>query len=183
MSKPEIRKTVVVLEETETDMGRAVSKRKAKVCVAAVIKNPLAGIYSDDLESIRELGKNISGQLAEKGVQILGIAPEQVESYGKGAIVGVDGEIEHSAALLHPRFGGPVRSAVFEGKDIIPGTKKVGGPGSSITMPVTNKNNIWEFDDMDAMEISIPDAPKADEIVVAVVLAIGGRPLCRTKPD
>ena len=183
MTEPDIRKIVVVLEETRKEMGREVDTRKAKVAVAAVIKNPLAGKYQEDLEEIKELGKNVSGILAKRGVEALGVNPGDVESYGKGAIVGVDGEIEHSAALLHPRFGAPVREAVVEGKDIIPGTKKVGGPGSSITMPLTNKNNIWDFDHMDSMEISIPDAPKADEIVVVVVLGIGGRPLNRTKPD
>ena len=104
-------------------------------------------------------------------------------SYGKAAIIGTDGEIEHTAAILHPRFGAPVRAAVGKGDDIIPGTKKVGGPGSVAVIPLTNKNSIWEFDDMDSTEITIPDAPHADEIVVIVALAIGGRPLARTKAD
>ena len=182
-SEPDIRKIVVLLEDTYKDMGISVDTRKAKVTVAAVILNPLAGQYSEDLEVIRELGKNISGILAEKGVEALGVKPEEVEAYGKGAIVGINGEIEHTAALLHPRFGTPVRNAVMEGKDIIPGTKKIAGPGASITMPLTHKNNIWSFDHMDSMELSIPDAPRPNEIVVAVVLGIGGRPLSRTQPD
>ena len=121
--------------------------------------------------------------LAEKAVYALGGLPEAVESYGKGAIVGTAGEIEHAAAIMHPRFWAPVRKAVGKGDDIIPSTKKIGGPGSTIVMPLTNKDNIWDFDHMDAAEISIPDAPKANEIVVAVVLGVGGRPLKRTKPD
>ena len=121
--------------------------------------------------------------LAEKAVDALGVLPEAVESYGKGAIVGTAGEIEHAAAIMHPRFGAPVRKAVGKGDDIIPSTKKIGGPGSTIVMPLTNKDNIWDFDHMDAAEISIPDAPKANEIVVAVVHGVGGRPLKRTKPD
>ena len=121
--------------------------------------------------------------LAEKAVYALGVLPEAVESYGKGAIVGTAGEIEHAAAIMHPRFGAPVRKAVGKGDDIIPSPKKIGGPGSTIVMPLTNKDNIWDFDHMDAAEISIPDAPKANEIVVAVVLGVGGRPLKRTKPD
>ncbi len=106
-----------------------------------------------------------------------------MESYGKGAIVGLDGEIEHAAALLHPRFGAPVRAAVGKGDDIIPSTKKVGGAGSSLLFPITNKNRIWDFDRMDAAEISIADAPRPDEILVALALAIGGRPLHRTQAD
>ncbi len=97
--------------------------------------------------------------------------------------MGVNGEIEHTAAILHPRFGAPVRAAVGKGDDIIPGTKKVGGPGSVAVIPLTNKNNIWEFDDMDSCEITIPDAPQADEIVVIVSLGVGGRPLARIQAD
>jgi hypothetical protein len=180
---PNIRKIVTLREETLQDSGRQIVGKKDKVTVAAVIKNPYAGRYVEDMEPLYDLGKNLSGQLAEKGVIALGVKPEEVTGYGKGAIVGVDGEIEHAAAIMHPRFGAPVRKAVGKGDDIIPSTKKVGAPGSTIVMPITNKDSIWVFDDMDAMEISIPDAPKADEIVVAVVLAIGGRPLARTKAD
>ncbi|NKB78038.1 MAG: amino acid synthesis family protein [Gammaproteobacteria bacterium] len=180
---PEIRKIVIQLEEIHQEMAQAVDKPTSKVTVAAVIKNPFSGKYVEDLNELKELGKHISSQLTERGVKALDIDPGDVESYGKGAIIGVDGEIEHAAALLHPRFGAPMRAAVVEGKDIIPSTKKIGGPGAVIVMPLTHKNSIWEFDHMDAAEITIPDAPKPDEIVVAIVLGVGGRPLARTKPD
>jgi len=185
---PNIRKIVVQLEEVLTEMDRPVGAtklkpRSAKVVVAAVVKNPFSGQYVEDLDALKELGKNISGQLTERGVKALEVEPGDVESYGKGAIIGVDGEIEHAAAVLHPRFGAPMRAAVVEGKDIIPSTKKIGGPGSVIVMPMTQKNSIWEFDHMDAAEITIADAPKADEMVIAIVLGIGGRPLARTQPD
>lgn len=179
---PDIRKLVVQLEEVHKESGQAVSG-KQKVTVAAVIRNPYAGAYHEDLEPLYDLGKNISGYLAQRGVEALGIAPDDVTSYGKAAIVGTDGEIEHTAAILHPRFGAPVRAAVGKGDDIIPGTKKVGGPGSVAVVPLTNKNSIWEFDDMDSTEISVPDAPRADEILVIVALGVGGRPLARTKAD
>lgn len=180
--QPDIRKIVVQVEETHKEGGAPVSD-KLKVTVAAVINNPFAGKVVGDLEPFYDLGKNISGMLTDKGVAALGVSPNDVVSYGKSAIVGTDGEIEHCAAILHPRFGSPMRQAVVEGKDIIPSTKKVGGPGSSTVVPLTNKNNIWSFDDMDSTEISIPDAPKSDEIVVVVALGIGGRPLARTKAD
>ncbi|WP_282608366.1 amino acid synthesis family protein [Pelagibius sp. Alg239-R121] len=182
-SQPEIRKIVVQLEETYSEAGRQVEGAKHKVTVAAVIRNPFAGHYVDDLAPLYDLGRNISGMLADRGVQVLGVKPEEVTSYGKGAVVGVDGELEHAAALIHPRFGAPVRAAVGKGDDIIPSTKKMGGPGSVIVMPLTNKDSIWEFDDMDATEITVPDAPRSDEILVAVALGIGGRPLNRIKPD
>jgi hypothetical protein len=179
MSLLEIRKIVAQLEETVRENGRAVEPPTRKITVAAVIKNPYAGEYVEDLTPMYDLGAEVSKILAERGVALLGVRPEEVQSYGKGAIIGTEGEIEHSAALLHPRFGGPVRAAVGSGKDIIPGTKKVGAAGSSITMPMTNKDNIWDFDHMDATEITISDAPRPDEIVIAVCLGIGGRPLHR----
>ena len=125
------------------------------------------------------LGAEIGGLLAQRGVAALGVAPDDVQSYGKGAIVGTDGELEHTAAVLHPRFGASVRAAIGGGADIIPGTKKVAGPGASITMPIGNKDDRWEFDDMDSAEITIGDAPRANEMVIAIVYSVGGRPHAR----
>lgn len=180
--KADIRKIVVQLEEVLRDQGNAVSDKR-KVTVAAAIRNPYAGQFHENLEPLYDLGKDIGGILAKKGVDALGVEPDDVTSYGKAAIVGTAGELEHSAALLHPRFGAPVRAAVGKGDDIIPGTKKVGGPGSVAVIPLTNKDNIWIFDDMDSTEISVPDAPLPDEILVVLALGIGGRPLARVKPD
>jgi hypothetical protein len=183
MLVPDVRKTIVQLEEVEREMGKAVNPMARKVTVAMVLENPFAGSYIDDLEPLYDLGKTIGGMLAKRGVDALGVEPDEVEAYGKGAIVGTNGEIEHAAAIMHPRFGGPVRAAVHRGDDIIPSTKKVGGPGSVLLMPITGKNSIWSFDHMDAAEIVIPDAPRPNEIVVALVLAIHGRPLHRTVKD
>ena len=180
--KADIRKIVIQIDETHRVGDRAVSGH-AKVAVAGVIQNPFAGSYQEDLEPLYDLGKDISGILAERAVAALGVTPGQITSYGKAAIVGLNGELEHTAAILHPRFGAPVRAAVGKGDDIIPGTKKVGGPGSLAIAPLTNKDNIWAFDDMDSIEISVPDAPGPDEILVVVALGVGGRPLARTKAD
>jgi hypothetical protein len=177
-----VRKLVIQLEETHTEMGQPVSPPSRKVTVAAVIANPCAGRYVADLAELVDLGAEVAALLAARGVAALGGAPDDVTSYGKGAIVGTAGELEHAAALLHPRFGAPVRQAVHQGLDIIPSTKKVGAPGATIVMPVTNKNRIWNFDDMDAAEITVPDAPRPDEVLVALVLGIGGRPLHRVQP-
>jgi hypothetical protein len=172
----DIRKVVIVVEETLREGGRAVDPPTRKVVAAAVLTNPYAGRYVEDLEPLYDLGGEVAGYLAARAVAALGVRPAEVTAYGKGAIVGVDGEIEHAAAILHPRFGAPVREAVDHGNDIIPSTKKLGGPGATIVMPITNKDDIWSFDEMDAAELTIPDAPHADEIVVCVVLAVGGRP-------
>ena len=179
MATLDVRKVIVQVEETWREMDVAVAPRPRKVVAAAVIRNPFAGRYVANLEPLYELGSDVAGLLSERAAGALGAAPEEVEAYGKGAIVGLDGEIEHAAAILHPRFGAPVRAAIGGGDDIIPSTKKLGGPGASITMPVTNRNDIWSFDHMDAAELTIPDAPRADEIVVCLALAMGGRPLHR----
>jgi hypothetical protein len=176
-----IRKIVAQREETRRDGGKALERPVVKVVVAAVVENPLAGTHVDDLAVLEQLGGSLAAVLAAEALRVLGDDAADVAAYGKAAIVGTAGELEHAAAILHPRFGTPVRSAIGGGAAIIPSTKKVAGPGASITMPITNKDDIWSFDEMDAAEISIPDAPRADEIVVCLALAVGGRPLARTK--
>ena len=178
--KPQIRRIVIQIEEIHNEIGKTVDPPARKATVAAIIKNPYAGKYVENLEPLYDMGAEIGGLLAKKAVVAMDVEPAAIISYGKGAIVGLDGEIEHAAAILHPRFGKPVREAVEKGDDIIASTKKTGGPGSVLVMPLTNKNNIWSFDHMDATEISLPDAPRTDEIVVALAVADSGRPLART---
>jgi hypothetical protein len=179
--EPTVRKLVVHVEEIRREVGRPVDPPARKAVAAAVIENPYAGRYDESLDALVDLGATVGRLLAERAVAALGCAPNDVVAYGKGAIVGLDGELEHAAALLHPRFGAPVRAAVDHGDAIIPGTKKVAGAGAPITVPITNKDDIWSFDEMDAAEIAIPDAPRPDEIVVVLALATGGRPLARVK--
>ena len=178
--KPQIRRIVIQIEEIHNEIGKTIDPPARKATVAAIIKNPYAGKYVENLEPLYDLGAEIGGLLAKKAVGAMDVEPAAIVSYGKGAIVGLDGEIEHAAAIMHPRFGKPVREAVEKGDDIIPSTKKTGGPGAVLVMPLTNKNSIWSFDHMDATEISLPDAPRADEIVVALAVADSGRPLART---
>ena len=139
MAKLEIRKVVIQVDETHRELEKLLSSPTIKAVSAAVIKNPFSKTYVEDLEPLYDIGAEVGGYLAEKCVKLLGVKPDEIDSYGKGAIVGIDGEIEHAAALLHPRFGAPVRKAVVSGKDIIPSTKKIGGVGSTIVMPITNK--------------------------------------------
>ena len=176
-----IRKFVTSSEEILAESGRATGRIVRKAVCSAVIANPLAGKPGADLAELETMGAEISGQLAERALAALGVKPDEVTAYGKGCIVGTDGEIEHAAALIHPRFGAPIRKVVVKGDDIIPSTKKVAGPGAQITLPITNKDDIWSFNEMDAIDVWIPDAPHANEIVVSVALAIGGRPFARTK--
>lgn len=150
---------------------------------ALVVANPLAGMGKvDDLGELEQLGADAATQLvvdALAGLAAFGFGADQVRGYGKGAIVGTNGDREHTAAVLHPRFGAPVRAAIGGGADIIPGTKLVAGPGTMLTMPIGNVNDRWVFDDMDAATIQLVDAPRADEILIALVLSVGGRPGAR----
>ena len=180
-----VRSLVTTTQETCSEAGAAVNPPTIIVIAAAVVQNPLAGKGKvDDLFELEELGRESSELLVKQALRALaamGVQPDAVRGYGKGAIVGVDGDREHTAAVLHPRFGAPVRAAIGGGADIIPGTKKVGGPGAQITMPISNKDDRWVFDDMDSVDLAIADAPHADEMVIALVLSTGGRPNARVK--
>lgn len=180
-----VRSLVTTTQETCSEAGAAVNPPTIIVIAAVVVQNPLAGKGKvDDLTELVELGRESSELLVQQALRALaamGVQPAAVRGYGKGAIVGVDGDREHTAAVLHPRFGAPVRAAIGGGADIIPGTKKVGGPGAQITMPISNKDDRWVFDDMDSIDLSIPDAPHSDEMVIAMVLSTGGRPNARVE--
>jgi hypothetical protein len=181
MVRLDIRKFVTQIEETQSDFGQPVSPPCRRATVAVVIANPYAGKYVEDLSPLYEIAGEIAPILTERAVAALGVSAESIESYGKAAVIGTNGEIEHASALIHPKFGAPVR-AIVQGKDIMPSTKKVGPPGTPVTIPLASKLSVWDFDHMDTTEIMILDAPRPDEVVIAVSLAIGGRPLHRIKP-
>ena len=132
--KPQIRRIVIQIEEIHIEIGKTIDPPARKATVAAIIKNPYAGKYVENLEPLYDMGAEIGGLLAKKAVFAMDVEPAAIVSYGKAAIVGLDGEIEHAAAILHPRFGKPVREAVDKGDDIIASTKKTGGPGSVLVM-------------------------------------------------
>jgi len=175
----EIRKVVVVVEETHKEAGREVSPPTRKAAAIAVIKNPFAGRYEEDLSLLMEYGEKLGGMLGERAVAALGIPKERVDSYGKGAIVGLRGELEHAAAILHPKLGAPLREAVGGGKAIIPSAKKMGGAGTPLDVPLHFKNAAFVRSHFDAMEVRVHDAPRDDEILVAIVVTDSGRPLAR----
>lgn len=186
MDRP--RLIVTTLQETGVEAGATVDPATVVVTCAIAVRNPLAGRGKvADLAELEALGAESAALLVARAVAALtalGLSAADVRGYGKGAIVGTDGEREHTAAILHPRFGAPVRAAIGGGADIIPGTKKAGAPGASITLPIGNKDDRWTFDDMDAVDVCLPDAPRADEIVIALALSVGGRPHARTvKPS
>ena len=175
----DVRKIVSVVETTRMEMGRPVEGMRRKVATGVVLTNPFAGRFVDDLAPLVDLGSELGALLVDEALFALGCDAGDVSAYGKAAIVGVDGEIEHAAALIHPRFGGPVRARLGKGPAIIPSTKLLGGPGTRIVAPITNCNEIWSFDEMDAIAFSIDDAPRPGEVVAILALAVGGRPLHR----
>jgi hypothetical protein len=168
-----IRKLVTVVEEILEDGGKPVARAVKKVAAVAVIENPFAGRFVEDLQALVKTGEELGDLLGRRAVEALG-AP--VQSYGKAAIVGVDGEYEHAAAILHPTLGTPFRTAVGGGKAIIPSAKKLGGPGASIDVPLHFKDAAFVRTHFDAMEVRLSDAPRANEILVALVVTDGGRP-------
>jgi hypothetical protein len=177
--KAKIRKLVIVIEETHTEMGRAIQPPTRKAAAIAVIENPSAGRYEPSLELLTDIGEELGDLLGRRAVLALGIQPSQAESYGKAAIVGEGGELEHAAAILHPKLGAPLRKAVEKGAALVPSAKKSGGVGAAIDVPLGHKDAAFVRSHFDAMEVRVPDAPKANEIVVAVVVTDSGRPLAR----
>lgn len=174
-----IRKIVVQVDEVRIEMGRPVEPPTRRALAMAVIDNPCAGRYVENLDELSAIGEELGGLLGKRCVDALGIAPGQAQSYGKAAIVGEAGEIEHAAAILHPKLGAPLRAAVEKGAALVPSSKKRGGLGTAIDVPLGHKDAAFVRSHFDAMEARIGDAPRANEIVVAVVVTDSGRPLAR----
>ena len=179
MNGPVIRKTVIIVEETRQEMGRSLTSPVRKAAALAVIANPFADRFEDDLTPLIEAGEALGGELGAMALAALGGDADKIDSFGKAAIVGAAGELEHAAALLHPRLGAPLRRMIGHSPALIPSAKKMGGLGATVDVPLGHKAAAKVRSHFDAMPVSVADAPRADEIVVAVVLTEGGRPLPR----
>lgn len=177
--KAEIRKLIVTVEETRREMGRTIEPATRKALAIAVIANPYAGRYSESLDDLVAIGEELGELLGLRCVQALGIEPAQAQSYGKAAIVGESGELEHAAAILHPKLGAPLRKTVEKGAALVPSAKKMGGPGATIDVPLGHKDAAFVRSHFDAVEARVADAPRAGEILVAVAVTDSGRPLPR----
>ncbi len=175
----DIRKISVSVEETRHEAGRAIAPATRKAVAVAVIRNPFAGRYQEDLSELIEIGAELGGLLGHKCVEALGIAADAAQSYGKAAMVGEDGELEHAAAILHPKLGAPLRVAVDKGAALVPSSKKMGGPGQPLDVPLGHKDAAYVRSHFDAIEVRLNDAPRAGEIMVAVAVTDSGRPLPR----
>jgi Amino acid synthesis len=171
-----LRKLTFTKETIFAEAARATTPAITRAIAMAVIGNPFAGRFVDDLSPLYAQGAEL-GRLVMR--DLVALLPGAPTSYGKGAIVGVNGEIEHGAAILHPQLGKPMREGVGGGEAIISSNVKIGVPGTSIDVPLAHKDNIWSFDHLDTLTVFSPDAPRPDEIVVIVAIAGGGRPQAR----
>ena len=174
-----IRKIAVNIEETHIEMDRAISPATRKAVAVAVIENPFAGRYAEDLSDLMEIGAGLGSLLGRKCIDALGISPEQAESYGKSAMVGENGELEHAAAILHPKLGAPLRTEVEKGAALVPSSKKMGSPGQVLDVPLGHKDAAYVRSHFDGIEVCLNDAPRSNEIMVAVAVTDSGRPLPR----
>lgn len=175
----DIRKIAVWVEETHRETGQPISPPTRKAVAVAVIANPFAGQFVRDLAPLMDIGAELGKLLGDKCVAALGIPAAQAESYGKAAMVGENGELEHAAAILHPKLGAPLRVAVHEGAALVPSSKKMGGPGQVLDVPLGHKDAAYVRSHFDAIEVRLNDAPRANEIMVAVAVTDSGRPLPR----
>src|SRR5277367_5546020 len=169
----DIRRIFICKDVVFAEAGLPALKPVTRVVSCAVIANPLADQPQDDLSASIPFGADLGALLVKEAKALLS-AP--AISYGKAAIVGTSGDIEHAAAILHPRMGKPMRDAIGGGQAIIPSNVKIGGVGSVIDIPLGHKDDVWAFDQIDTLSVMVPNAPRPDEIVVIVALADGGRP-------
>jgi hypothetical protein len=174
MPNVDIRKVVHVVEEIFHEGGPRAEVPLRRAAALAVIRNPFAGRYVEQIEEFMNDLKPLGVEMATLLVAELGGDAKVVEGYGKGAIVGANGELEHGA-LWHVPGGYAMRENLNGAKAIVPSTKKVGGPGTRLDVPITHINASYVRSHFDAMEVGIPDAPRADEMVLALVMTTGAR--------
>lgn len=167
-------------QEVHSEGGRALSTPTRRVAAAAVLRNPFAGQPAiDDFSELVELSVQAGKLLTERALGAL--APLKPRAYGKAALVGTAGDLEHGAAMIHVRIGLAMRQGAGGGPALIPGNAKVGAPGAPIDIIFGGLEDAWDYDAMDSMQISVPDAPRADEILLAVAFLAGSRPNARIR--
>ena len=168
-----LRKTLVIRETIEADETNESCSPITRVAALAVVENPSAGRFVEDLSPLFDLGRDIGELLMS---QVVAQLPSPAVSYGKAAIVGIDGSMEQGGAMIHPKLGKPMRDAVGGGKALIPSNVKVAAAGASIDLPLGHKDEAWSFPHFDTMTLMVADAPRATEIVLCVAVSNGTRP-------
>ncbi len=174
MADPAVRKFITQVEDIFHEGGAPAATPHRRAAVLAVIENPFAGRYVADIAGYMDTLKPLGLAMAARLIAALGGDPSAIEGYGKGAIVGLAGETEHGA-LWHVPGGYAMREILGDAKAIVPSTKKVGGPGTRLDIPVTHINASYVRSHFDAMEVGLADGPRADELVLALVMTTGAR--------
>ena len=174
MNEVRIRKRLLIVEDIFHEGGPVTTTPHRRAAALAVIANPFAGRYVEDIAPFMKTLEPLGLDMANRLVAALGGDPARIEGYGKGAIVGGAGELEHGA-LWHVPGGYAMRGALGEAKAIVPSAKKVGGPGARLDVPITHINASYVRSHFDAMEVGINDAPRVDEILLALVMTTGAR--------
>jgi len=167
-----VRKWVTQVEEVLSDGERPTDKPIKRVVIAAILVNPYANVWSEGLEELIDAGEILGRVFTTRAQELL---DGDLQAYGKGGIVGENGEIEHIAAILHPKFGQPTRD-IAKGVSILPSVKKHGGQGASLDIPIHHKDAMMIRSHFDAIEFRVGDAPRANEILVALGASNGPRP-------
>ena len=175
----EVRKYVIIVEETHRESGKEVFPAHRKIASIAVVKNPFAGQFVERLDELIEVGGRMGTELTQRAIEALRVKPGQIHSFGKAVIVGTEGELEHAAAILHPELGQSMRKVLQAGKAVIPSAKKVAVAGTAIDVPLHYKDEMKVRSHYDAMEIRVGDAPRPEELLIAVAFTDSGRPLAR----
>ncbi len=171
-----IRKTVVIQEVVHGEGGGNCTTPVTRIAGIGIIENPFAGQFVDDLSELFAFGEELGQRLMEAMLPQL-VNP--VISYGKAAIVGIGGDLEHGHAMIHPKLGKAMRDPIGGGQALIPSAAKVAATGACIDIPLGHKDDAWSFDHFDAMTVSVADAPRATEIMMAIAISDGGRPVPR----
>ena len=168
----DIRRLVVTKDILYAEAGTKAPRPVTRAFGIVVIHNPFAGQHVQDLSPMYDMGEEIAELLMP---QLLALLPGKPVAYGKGAIVGVNGDAEHAAAICHPKMGRPMRSALGGGNAVIPSTTKVAAAGATLDMPLGHKDDAWSFNEMETLTLCVGDAPRPDEIMVAIGISDGGR--------
>jgi hypothetical protein len=181
----DVRKTVTFIEEIASEYGARANPALRRVAIAAVFKNPLAGkAAGTDLKPLIDGSLELGVSLTKTALSALGSNPAQLRSYTKAALVGIAGDLEHGAAMIHPRLGMAMRRTIKRGRVIIPGHAKVGPPGTTVDLLYGPLDEGWDLDAFDSTPVQIHDAPRPDEIVLWIGYATGPRVNARCKgPD
>jgi hypothetical protein len=177
--KPLVRKEVILIDEVRQEIGKPLAVPLRKCAAVAVIENLYAGKFTEDLSLYGEYGAYLGKLLVKAALENLKISPQEVHSYGKAALVGVNGELEQGSALLHINFDASIREILQDTKAIIPSSEKVASTGASVDVPLHYKKALKVRSHFDAMEVRIGDSPRPNEIMLVFCITTGSRPFPR----